>query len=187
VCCCAAVLPGPAADGVVELTLTKAEGMHWWSSVLAGGPAIDVQAVEPENSKLTDLDPETRQTVEKMMVRGGGSASTAVHASWWRAPQAVHASCFTPPASREQLGCVVCCVLPGRPQGDILRRCLQASTVLHAYVKHRIYSEPIYKQAAHLQCIAGPAGTRRDLMVLRMGCSCQRAVQHVKHHRVTHL
>jgi hypothetical protein len=64
-CCC-----GPAADGVVELTLSKAEGMHWWSSVLAGGPAIDVQAVEPENSKLTDLDPETRQTVEKMMVRG---------------------------------------------------------------------------------------------------------------------
>jgi hypothetical protein len=62
----------PAADGVVELTLTKAEGMHWWSAVLAGGPAIDVQAVEPESSKLTDLDPETRQTVEKMMVRGRG-------------------------------------------------------------------------------------------------------------------
>ncbi|KAF6253789.1 nuclear movement family protein [Scenedesmus sp. NREL 46B-D3] len=55
------------SDGVVELTLTKAEGMHWWSAVLAGGPAIDVQAVEPESSKLTDLDPETRQTVEKMM------------------------------------------------------------------------------------------------------------------------
>jgi hypothetical protein len=54
---------------VVELTLTKAEGMHWWSAVLAGGPAIDVQAVEPESSKLGDLDPETRQTVEKMMVR----------------------------------------------------------------------------------------------------------------------
>ncbi|WIA40640.1 hypothetical protein OEZ86_013976 [Tetradesmus obliquus] len=55
------------SDGVVELTLTKAEGMHWWSSVVAGGPAIDVQAVEPESSKLGDLDPETRQTVEKMM------------------------------------------------------------------------------------------------------------------------
>eukprot|EP00878_Enallax_costatus_P004789 GHUV01005040.1.p1 GENE.GHUV01005040.1~~GHUV01005040.1.p1 ORF type:complete len:326 (+),score=97.63 GHUV01005040.1:124-1101(+) len=54
-------------DGVVELTLTKVEGMHWWKSVLADDPVIDVSAVEPESSKLTDLDPETRQTVEKMM------------------------------------------------------------------------------------------------------------------------
>ena len=53
------------------MTLTKAEGMHWWRSVVAGDPEIDVQAVEPENSKLSDLDPETRQTVEKMMVRQG--------------------------------------------------------------------------------------------------------------------
>lgn len=51
------------------MTLAKAEGMHWWKSVLADDPVIDVSAVEPENSKLTDLDPETRQTVEKMMVR----------------------------------------------------------------------------------------------------------------------
>lgn len=50
------------------MTLTKSEGMHWWRSVLADEPVIDVQAVEPESSKLTDLDPETRQTVEKMMV-----------------------------------------------------------------------------------------------------------------------
>jgi hypothetical protein len=59
---------------VVELTLTKQEGMHWWSKVLGSDPDIDVTAVEPENSKLTDLDPETRQTVEKMMVgaRAGG-------------------------------------------------------------------------------------------------------------------
>lgn len=52
--------------------------MHWWSRVLAADPAIDVTAVEPENSKLTDLDPETRQTVEKMMVgvcESGGSGS----------------------------------------------------------------------------------------------------------------
>jgi hypothetical protein len=57
------------ADNTVELTLTKAEGMHWWSSVVAGDPAIDTQQVEPENSKLQELDPETRTTVEKMMVR----------------------------------------------------------------------------------------------------------------------
>lgn len=36
-----------AADGVVELTLTKAEGMHWWSAVLQGDPTIDVQVGWP--------------------------------------------------------------------------------------------------------------------------------------------
>jgi hypothetical protein len=56
------------ADGcAVELSLTKAEGMHWWRAVLAGDPPIDTQAVEPENSKLEELDAETRATVEKMM------------------------------------------------------------------------------------------------------------------------
>jgi hypothetical protein len=55
------------ADNTVELSLTKYDGMHWWSRVLKGEPEIDVQKVEPENSKIGDLDAETRQTVEKMM------------------------------------------------------------------------------------------------------------------------
>lgn len=64
------------ADNCVELTLTKAEGMHWWSRVMEGDMPIDTQQVEPENSKLEELDPETRKTVEKMMVGGwGGSQS----------------------------------------------------------------------------------------------------------------
>ncbi len=65
-------------DGaVVELSLAKQDGMHWWSAVLAGDPAIDVHKVEPENSKLSDLDAETRQVSEGKGAAGGtGTTST---------------------------------------------------------------------------------------------------------------
>ncbi|CCW69813.1 unnamed protein product [Phytomonas sp. Hart1] len=55
-------------DGcVVVLSLQKQNDMEWWKTVFVGDPEIDLQKVVPENSKLDDLDSETRQTVEKMM------------------------------------------------------------------------------------------------------------------------
>ena len=39
----------------LELTLAKRDGMQWWRCVVEGQPEIDVQGVEPEASKLTDL------------------------------------------------------------------------------------------------------------------------------------
>ena len=52
---------------VLQLNITKKNQMGWWNCVIQGDTKIDTQKVEPENSKLSDLDGETRSTVEKMM------------------------------------------------------------------------------------------------------------------------
>jgi hypothetical protein len=52
---------------ILQLNLTKKEGQNWWDCVLQGDEKINTQKVEPENSKLGDLDNETRSVVEKMM------------------------------------------------------------------------------------------------------------------------
>ena len=51
----------------MNITVVKFAGKEWWNSVIQGDIEIDTQKVEPENSKLSDLDGETRSTVEKMM------------------------------------------------------------------------------------------------------------------------
>ena len=55
-------------DGnMLVLHLVKHNNVEWWKTVIIGDPEVDLQKVQPENSKLDDLDGDTRQTVEKMM------------------------------------------------------------------------------------------------------------------------
>ena len=52
---------------LLNVYFEKKNQMNWWSSVIKGHDEIDTKDIVPENSKLSELDDETRKTVEKMM------------------------------------------------------------------------------------------------------------------------
>ncbi|XP_026420512.1 protein BOBBER 2-like [Papaver somniferum] len=52
---------------VISILLTKQNKKDWWKYLVQGDPEMDTQKAKPETTQLSDLDPETRSVVEKMM------------------------------------------------------------------------------------------------------------------------
>ncbi|KAK6117697.1 hypothetical protein DH2020_048549 [Rehmannia glutinosa] len=59
----------------ISILLTKQNQMEWWKYLVKGEPEVDTQKVEPENSRLADLDPETRSTFDQRQKQMGRPTS----------------------------------------------------------------------------------------------------------------
>ncbi|KIW98896.1 uncharacterized protein Z519_00559 [Cladophialophora bantiana CBS 173.52] len=57
----------PDGNKEILVTIAKARGSNWWAHIVTSAPKIDTTKIVPENSKLSELDGETRGMVEKMM------------------------------------------------------------------------------------------------------------------------
>ena len=47
---------------MITITFEKLDQMSWWECCIKGEPIIDTTKINPEPSKLSDLDNETRST-----------------------------------------------------------------------------------------------------------------------------
>ena len=55
-------------DKTITITFEKLDTYKWWESVIKGEKAIDTTKINPEPSKVSDIeDPEMRAQIEKMM------------------------------------------------------------------------------------------------------------------------
>jgi hypothetical protein len=61
------VLEEVTGGKVVNISFEKLDQMKWWDCLVKGETPIDTTKINPEPSKLSDLDGEMRSTVEKMM------------------------------------------------------------------------------------------------------------------------
>jgi len=53
-------------SGELHISIMKYNGMEWWSRLLVGEPELNTRKIQPENSKMDDLDHDTRAMVQKM-------------------------------------------------------------------------------------------------------------------------